>query len=375
MKLLRVAILAACVVSCPVDRSSAAPAERKDPKPQVEVVFCLDTTGSMGGLIEGAKQKIWSIVNQIASGRPAPDVKVGLVAYRDKGDAYITKVFDLTLDLDDVHKNLKSFKAEGGGDTPESVNQGLNEAVTRIKWSKDKDTLRIVFLVGDAPPHMDYPDDVKYPETCKLASSQGIIINTVLCGNDGEAKKHWMEICAKAGGSFAQIAQDGGVKPVDTPYDKELADLNGKLLQTNVCYGEAKDRKAGVEKNLAAGALPGAGGVAADSAGFRAKASRLAANDLLDDLKEGKLKLNEVKEEQLPDDMKKMKPEERKAHVEKLQKDREELKKKALDLDKKRLEFIAKKQAEEKEKGKVDGFDSQILDTLRKQAEKVNIKY
>ena len=101
----------------------------------------------------------------------------------------------------------------------------------------------------------------------------------------------------------------------------------------------------------------------------------MAANDLLDDLKEGKVKLNEVKDEQLPDDLKKMKPEERKAHVEKLQKDREELKKKALELDKKRLEFIAKKQAEDKEKGKVDGFDSQILDTLRKQAEKVNIKY
>ena len=69
-----------------------------------------------------------------------------------------------------------------------------------------------------------------------------------------------------------------------------------------------------------------------------------------------------------------MKPEERKAHVEKLQKERDELKKKALDLDKKRLDFIAKKQAEEKDKAK-DGFDNQILETLRKQAEKVNIKY
>src|SRR4249919_2536157 len=105
--------------------ATAAPVERKDSKPQVEVVFCLDTTGSMGGLIEGAKQKIWSIVNQIASGRPIPEVKVGLLAYRDRGDAYITKLFELTTDLDEVHKNLKGFKAEAGGDTPESVNQAL----------------------------------------------------------------------------------------------------------------------------------------------------------------------------------------------------------------------------------------------------------
>ena len=176
----RVASLIAAVVAVVgPSLSLAAPAERKDSKPQVEVVFCLDTTGSMGGLIEGAKQKIWSIVNQIASGQPIPEVKVGLLAYRDRGDAYITKLFDLTTDLDEVHKNLTGFKAEGGGDTPESVNQALNESVAKFKWSKEKDTLRIIFLVGDAPPHMDYKDDVKYPESCKLATAQGIIVNKI----------------------------------------------------------------------------------------------------------------------------------------------------------------------------------------------------
>lgn len=374
MTTLRAAVLAGIVAAFGVSQSFAAPAERKDNKPQVEVVFCLDTTGSMTGLIEGAKQKIWSIVNQIASGRPIPEIKVGLLAYRDRGDVYVTKVFELTADLDEVHKNLREFKADGGGDVPESVNQALNESVLRFKWSKDKDTLRIIFLVGDAPPHMDYKDDVKYPETCKLAVEQGIIINTVLCGNDAEAKKHWLAICEKAGGSFAQIAQDGGVKQIDTPFDKELTEINSKLLKTNVCYGLEKDRKEGEEKNAIAKALPGAGGVAADSAGFRAKASRVAANDLLDDLKEGKKKLDEIKAEELPDDMKKMTPEERKAHVAKLQKERDDLKKQALELDKKRLDYISKKQAEDKEKGK-DAFDNQILQALRKQAEKVNIKY
>src|SRR5262245_2388420 len=84
-------------------------------KPRVEVVFCLDTTGSMGGLLEGAKAKIWSISNQIANGKPTPELKIGLVAYRDKGDAYTTQVHDLTDDLDDVHAKLKKFEAAGGG--------------------------------------------------------------------------------------------------------------------------------------------------------------------------------------------------------------------------------------------------------------------
>src|SRR3954463_11220930 len=118
-------------------------AEEKKPavkKPKVEVVFCLDTTGSMGGLLEGAKQKIWAISNQIASGKPTPDLKIGLVAYRDKGDAYVTQVHDLTGDLDAVHAKLKTFQAQGGGDIPEHVNAALFDAVHKIKWSDDKKT-------------------------------------------------------------------------------------------------------------------------------------------------------------------------------------------------------------------------------------------
>src|SRR5262245_58087976 len=82
------------------------PATSQSGKPNVEVVFCLDTTGSMGGLINAAKQKIWAISNQIASGTPTPNVKVGLVAYRDRGDAYVTEIVDLTDDLDSIHGQL-----------------------------------------------------------------------------------------------------------------------------------------------------------------------------------------------------------------------------------------------------------------------------
>ena len=80
---------------------------------EVEVVFCIDTTGSMGGLLKGAQQKIWSICNQVAGGRPTPALRVGLVAYRDKGDEYVTRVHDLGDDLDAVYADLKTFVATG----------------------------------------------------------------------------------------------------------------------------------------------------------------------------------------------------------------------------------------------------------------------
>src|SRR5204863_1336909 len=91
-----------------------APGQKAVARPKVEVVFCLDTTGSMGGLIAAAKAKVWAISNQIASGKPTPELKVGLVAYRDKGDAYVTQVHDLSDDLDAVYAKLKTFRAQGG---------------------------------------------------------------------------------------------------------------------------------------------------------------------------------------------------------------------------------------------------------------------
>src|SRR5882757_7264849 len=105
--------------------SKPAGATTQSTKPQIEVCFVLDTTGSMSGLIEGAKQKIWSIANEMISAKPTPEIRFGLVGYRDRGDEYVTKVFNLTDDLDGIYAHLQSFKADGGGDTPESVNEAL----------------------------------------------------------------------------------------------------------------------------------------------------------------------------------------------------------------------------------------------------------
>ena len=83
---------------------------------RIEVVFILDTTSSMSGLIRAAKEKIWSIASTMASAQENPDIKMGLVAFRDRGDTYVTRVFDLSSDLDTMYAQLMDFRAEGGGD-------------------------------------------------------------------------------------------------------------------------------------------------------------------------------------------------------------------------------------------------------------------
>src|SRR5437764_8249993 len=143
--------------------------ETPPPQPPVgeaktlEMVFVLDTTGSMGGLIEGAKQRIWGIINEVMQTPAHPNVRVGLVAYRDVGDEYVTKVLPLTSDLDKVYTTLMDYRADGGGDTPEDVRRALADGVAQAGWAKDatqlQHTAQILFLVGDAPPHEDYQQE------------------------------------------------------------------------------------------------------------------------------------------------------------------------------------------------------------------------
>ena len=78
--------------------------------PKIDVMFVLDTTGSMGELIATAKEKIWSIASTMAAAQPAPELRMGLVAYRDRGDAYVTKRFDLNDDLDSMYATGQSHR-------------------------------------------------------------------------------------------------------------------------------------------------------------------------------------------------------------------------------------------------------------------------
>jgi len=270
------------------------PVETKD-KPKIEVCFVLDTTGSMTGLIEGAKQKIWSIANEMTSARPTPDIRLGLIGYRDRGDEYVTKTFDLTDDIDAIYGHLRAFRADGGGDTPESVNEALQEAVNKMSWTRDRKVLKIVFLVGDAPPHMDYPGGPKYPEICQDAMQRDLIINTIQCGSMAETTPIWREIAKLSEGSYAAIAQSGGMVAVATPMDSELAELNRKLGATMVAYGDVSAQRIVISKQAASESAPAS--VAADRLSFTSRYGGVVQGegDLLDSLSRGKVQRESIR--------------------------------------------------------------------------------
>jgi len=348
---------------------------KKPAKSKIEVCFVLDTTGSMSGLIEGAKQKIWSIANEIASAKPAPDIRFGLVAYRDRGDEYVVKTFDLTNDLDAVYGQLQSFQAGGGGDTPESVNEALDEAVRKVSWSSDRGVLKIIFLVGDAPPHMDYANAPKYPEVCQAAMKKDLIINTVQCGNLGETTPIWQEIAKLSEGSYAAIPQSGNMVAIATPMDTKLAELNRKMGTTLIAYGSASERRYLYSKQSASEAAPAT--ALADRLSFNAKGgvSVQGEGELLDSLASGKLKLGAVKKEQLPVELQKLSEPELKSEIDKKQKERSELQTEIQKLSKDRDEYIAQEQKRRAVGGQADSFDQKVADMIHAEAAKKGIKF
>lgn len=348
----------------------------------LEMVFVLDTTGSMGGLIEGAKQRIWGIVNEVMQSESRPNVRIGLVAYRDRGDQYVTQVLPLTNDLDAVYTALMEYRAEGGGDTEEDVRQALLDGVRKAGWSqKSEHVSQILFLVGDAPPHQDYQDVPDALLTTDEATKKGMIVNTIQCGNTPATRYIWQAIAQRGQGQFFSIAQDGGVQTIVTPYDEQLGQLSSKLGASYVAYGggsgEAGERfrdevalRAAVAEARVATAAPSV--AKAERALNKAVNAEAYVGDLLQNIENGSVKLDSVKEEDLPADLRKLSSEERKQEIEKRLAERRELRSQIVSLSKQRAEYIA---AERKKKGTKDsGFDAAVSAALKEQLKRKSAK-
>lgn len=341
--------------------------------PRVEVAFVLDTTGSMSGLIEGAKTKIWDIANLIISAEPTPDIRFGLVGYRDVGDEYVTRVFDLTDDIDAIYTDLYGFVAGGGGDTPESVNQALHEAVTELSWSTGDDVLRIIFLVGDAPPHMDYAQDVPYTDTVARATELGIIVNTIQCGNMAGTEPVWTEIASLGGGEYASIGQTGDVVVIATPFDDDLTRLNRELGGTIIGYGTADDRD--MVTGYQALSEESAPTATADRLSFNRGAGVVAGggNDLIDNILAGEVSLDELEEDSLPAILQEMTEEERNTYIQEQMAEREQIQAEIDELLEQRRSYLDEERTRMRDEGELTGFDAEVEEMIREQASDIGM--
>jgi uncharacterized protein YegL len=147
----------------------------------LDVVFVLDTTGSMGGEIREVQQRVHQLTEALAKAYDGQRLRYGFVAYRDRGDDYVTRHFDLSQNVNEAKRFLDSLSAGGGGDGPESVVAAISVALGTLSWDLTDGVDRQLFLIGDAPPHLDYGDEPTPDQLIDEARELRIVINAIGC--------------------------------------------------------------------------------------------------------------------------------------------------------------------------------------------------
>ena len=348
-----------------------AAADDKAPAAQgrhIDLAVCLDTSNSMDGLIDSAKQKLWAVVNELATAKPRPIFRVALYQYGnnslDKETGWVQKVCDLSDDLDTVYDKLFKLTTNGG---TEYVARVVRAATDELKWDTGKDSLRIIFVAGNEPATQD--DKLKLQDICAASAAKGIIINTIFCGPEATGRESgWADAAKWADGRYASIDQDKGTVVIATPYDKKLVELGAGLNTTYVGYGARG--KGGAANQAAQDQNALTLGEPAMAQRAAAKAGDLYKNagwDLVDATKDGTVKLAEVDKDALPAEMKKMAPEEQKAYLEKKATERAELQKQIAELNAKREAFV-KEEMTRKGLDEKASFDAVLRSAVREQA-------
>ena len=337
-----------------------------------EIVFCLDATGSMSGLIGTAKEKIWDIVSELAQSNDIDTLKMGMVFYRDRGDNFITKQIAITADLDEAYSDLLKITASGGGDTPESVNQALNESITSMLWSTNPKTYKTIFVVGDCPPHMDYKDDILYSESCKKAAEKGIIINTIKLGNGCEETiYHFKKMAECTNGEFLKLDQNAKDYSIATPYDSEINNISKDIDASRIYYGTNEEREKNYKKKAKSMEVYEKGSVTANSSRAEYKNSKVGkksafgSQEIIKDYKAGKLKLDTVEDERLPEELKGKSTTEKENFIKDLIIKRDSNDKKLKELIKKKNDYIKSQKNNQKD---TTSFSKEVFKIMEKQA-------
>lgn len=368
-----VALACALLITPLAGQEQEKPAEGQA---KVQLAILLDTSGSMGGLIEQTKTQLWKVVNTFIGAKQngkVPFVEVALYEYGMGGNAphYIRSIQPLTRDLDQISEDLFALKTSGSSEYCGAV---IAQATNELKWDPSPDVYKAIFIAGNEPFTQG---PVPPQEACRAAIARGIIVNTIHCGNERAGLDGgWKAGATLADGSFLVIDHNAAVVHIEAPQDAEIVALNEKLNKTYIAYGKDGRRKlesqsvqdANAKRNKQSGAEVGRA-VAKSSQNYYN-----ASWDLVDASKEKDFDWEKVKDEDLPEEMRKLDLEGRKKYVAEMNAKRGEIQKKIQKLNEDRKKFVAEKRRESSEEGD-DTLDEVVTKTVRDQAGKKGYQF
>jgi len=298
----------------------------------VDVAILLDTSNSMDGLISQAKSQLWTIVQQFAKAKKngqTPILRVALFEYGNTrlpaAEGYLRQVVPLTDDLDKLSEALFALSTSGGD---EYCGQVIDEAITRLDWSQEPNGYKAIFIAGNEPFTQG---SVGYQASCKRAIENGVIVNTIHCGNHRTGVEgKWRHGAQLAEGEFFNIDQDQKIVHMDCPQDEIIIKLNAKLNKTYLWYGSQPRRRAYAENQVAQDSNATSESKSVAVGRFATKAGAAYRNlnrDLVDTIEEDTEVLKKVKEEELPEVLQKLAPAKREAYVQEMVSRRKQLQK------------------------------------------------
>ncbi len=206
-------------------------AETPLPRTPLDLVFLVDATGSMADEIHKLRDSLRSIADRVGALPSQPDLCWGMVAYRDRGDAFLTRTHDLTDDLGAFQQSLARLQATGGGDYPEALNEALDETVHRISW-RTAGTSRLVILVADAPPHLDRGGPY-HDEGAAAALARGIKLHAVgASGLDKQGEAIFRQMAQSTGGRFVFLTYRDANRPSSGAGSQTVHDVRDYSVDT-----------------------------------------------------------------------------------------------------------------------------------------------
>ncbi len=354
----------------------AAQARKVSPTPYdppasraIDLVICLDTSGSMQGLIDSARAKLWDIVSELAQAQPTPRLRVGLLTYGSPNlstanRGWIVRQIGLTSDLDAVYERMMAMSINGGD---EYVGWVLNDAVTTMDWSTDPTALKLIFVAGnESADQASHQANFRY--VGNMAIAKGIKINAIYCGSHQQGlNESWDQVARCGGGVLSVIDMQAATTQMPTPYDDALLKLNIELNATYVPYG--RKGRVGAARQISADTAAESMGVASAPSRVEAKATVLYNNknwDLVDASSDKDFKLEKIKEAELPENMRRMAPKQRADYLNGQRMSRSRVQAKIQQVSKQRrthLGVLRKKTSSGKQ-----GLDDALIKTIRKQA-------
>lgn len=208
----------------------------------IDVVLCLDLSGSTNGLLDDVREKLWDVINQVNSYRPAPELRIGVVAFSRPSfgakNGYVKVLQKLTNDFDQLSFELYKLKPTiEKGD--QLVGEAIRVSVKQMNWSDDKDALKVIFLVGNGMVNAGIDN---YRESCEMAAERKIVIHSLYCRTRNNFEKElpgWREIARLTGGEQHDIRIHKRTPLVLTSTNiPEFRDLAVQLNGTYLYYGE-----------------------------------------------------------------------------------------------------------------------------------------